>query len=129
MSGGFRLALQNLITSLSTLCPGRHHLHPHRAGEMRQAKSQKSLADAVAAHQLPRLGVLRAAARDAFVSSNPELYEITSAMGSKSDEVVEKARREASNMLVHTMRVCTGLPYVFLFVEVSRVSWLVLLRP
>lgn len=76
--------------------------HP---GEMRQPKSQKSLADAVAAQLLPKLAVLRATIRTAFMSSCPELHELTSPMGSKCDDVLQTSRQEASNMLVATMKV------------------------
>lgn len=75
------------------------------AGEMRQPKSQKSLADAVAAQQLPKLVALRSAIRFAFMSASPELHEMTYPMGSQNEEVLERRRLQACGMLVSSMKV------------------------
>lgn len=72
---------------------------------MRQQKSQKYLAEAVAAQQLPKLGTLRAAARGAFTSSNPELHEMTSSMGSRCSAVLDNSRQAAQDTLIATMKV------------------------
>lgn len=77
----------------------------YRAGEMRQLQSQKMLAEAVAAQQLPKLSTLRAAARDAFVSPSPELFEMTSPMGSRSPQVLQSSQKAAHAMLIASMKV------------------------
>jgi hypothetical protein len=79
------------------------------AGEMRLQKSRKSLEDAVAAQLLPKLTVLRATTRAALATASPELYALTSPMGNRSTEVLERCRVEASRILIATMKVrcCT----------------------
>lgn len=74
-------------------------------GEMRQEKNQGALSEAMAAQLLPKLGAVRGCALAAFGSLNPELYEMTSPMGSRSPEALQSKRNTACGMLVSTMKV------------------------
>ena len=72
---------------------------------MRQEKNQGALSEAMAAQLLPKLGTVRACALAAFGSLNPELYEMTSPMGSRSPEVLQRKNNTARGMLIATMKV------------------------
>jgi hypothetical protein len=74
-------------------------------GEIRLEKSQKRLDDAVAAQLLPNLPALRATTRAAFTSVSPELYALSSPMGSRSVKVLERCHADACRMFKATMKV------------------------
>jgi hypothetical protein len=72
---------------------------------MRLPKSQAILENAIGSQLLPKLTVLRAATRAAIATASPELYALTSPMGNRSAEVLERCRLEASRILIATMKV------------------------
>jgi hypothetical protein len=72
---------------------------------MQMQKSQKDLEVAATAQLLPKLSALRTTTRAAYASASPDLYALTTPMGSRCAKMLKQIHSEASMMLIANIKV------------------------
>jgi hypothetical protein len=72
---------------------------------MQVQKSQKDLEVAATAQLLPKLSALRTTTRAAYASASPDLYALTTPMGSRCAKMLKQIHSDAAMMLIANIKV------------------------